>query len=79
VDQPADCPPKFYFRLLPVNHDAHAEDGIELLEGPRRHLREPLTVIWDRRKIHSESRRSSSIWRNTPQSGRMTCPQTRRG
>lgn len=48
--------PGLYFRLLPVNRNAHAEEVVEFLEDLRRQLRGPLTVIWDRHGIHSKSR-----------------------
>ena len=48
--------PGLYFRLLPLNRNAHAEEVVEFLEDLRRQLRGPLTVIWDRHGIHSKSR-----------------------
>lgn len=48
--------PGLYFRLLPVNQNAHAEDVVEFLEELRRQLRGPFTVIWDRHKIHSKAK-----------------------
>lgn len=48
--------PGLYFRLLPVNRNAHAEEVVEFLEELRRQLRGPLTVVWDRHGIHSKSR-----------------------
>jgi hypothetical protein len=44
-----------YFHLLPVNHNAHAEDVADFLNGLRRQLRGPFTVVWDRHKIHSRA------------------------
>ena len=48
--------PGLYFRLLPVNQTAHAEDVVEFLEELRGKLRGPFTVIWDRHKIHSKAK-----------------------
>lgn len=48
--------PGLYFALLPVNHNAHAEDVVEFLRDLRRQLRGPFTVVWDRHKIHNKSR-----------------------
>jgi hypothetical protein len=48
--------PGLYFRLLPLNRNAHAEDVVECLEDSRRQWRGPSTVIWDRHGIHSKSR-----------------------
>lgn len=45
-----------YFRLLPLNHNAHAEDVVGFLEELRRRLRGPFTVIWDRHKIHGRAK-----------------------
>jgi transposase len=48
--------PGLYFRLLPVNQNAHGEDVVEFLKELRGQLRGPFTVIWDRHKIHSKSK-----------------------
>jgi transposase len=48
--------PGLYFTLLPVNHNAHAEDVVEFLRGLRRQLRGPFTVIWDRHRIHRKAK-----------------------
>lgn len=53
---PKAARPGLYFTLLPVNHNAHAEDVVEFLGDLRRHLRGPFTVVWDRHKIHNKSR-----------------------
>jgi transposase len=44
-----------YFRLLPENTNARAEDTVAFLAGLRAALRGPMTVVWDRSKIHSRS------------------------
>jgi len=48
--------PGLYFRLLPDNRGARAEDTVSFLKELRRHLRGPITVIWDRSVIHDRSR-----------------------
>jgi transposase len=48
--------PGLYFSLLPVNRTVHAEEVVEFLEELRGKLRGPLTVIWDRHKIHSKAK-----------------------
>jgi transposase len=48
--------PGLYFELLPVNHNAHAEEVVAFLGALRRQLRGPFTVVWDRSKIHSRSK-----------------------
>ena len=53
---PVRARPGLYFRLLPRNHNAHAEDVVEFLQELRRQLRGPFTVIWDRHKIHSKAK-----------------------
>jgi transposase len=53
---PKAARPGLYFTLLPVNHNAHAEDVVEFLEDLRRQLRGPFTVVWDRHKIHSRAK-----------------------
>jgi transposase len=42
-----------YFRLLP--HNVHAEDVVDFLRDLKSSLRRPLTVLWDRSKVHSKS------------------------
>jgi transposase len=48
--------PGLYFELMPLNKTVHAEQVVEFLEGLRRRLRGPFTVIWDRHKIHSKAK-----------------------
>jgi transposase len=45
-----------YFRLLPLNRNAKAEDIVAFLKELRRQLRGPLTVVWDRHVIHSKAK-----------------------
>lgn len=45
-----------YFLLLPDNENAQAEDVVCFLRLLQRHLRRPLTVVWDRSKIHDRSK-----------------------
>jgi transposase len=40
------------FRLLPDNANAHGEDTVSFLARLRSGLRGPLTIFWDRSKIH---------------------------
>lgn len=44
-----------YFRLLPDNTNARAEDIVGFLKLLDRHLRRPLSIIWDRINIHDAS------------------------
>ena len=44
-----------YFRLLPENTGAKAEDTVSFLKQIRRSLRGPLTICWDRSRIHDTS------------------------
>jgi hypothetical protein len=44
-----------YFRLLPDNANAHGEDTVAFLAGLRAALRGPMTIVWDRSRIHSRS------------------------
>jgi transposase len=44
-----------YFRLLPDDANAHAEDTVGFLAGLRGALRGPMTIVWDRSRIHSRS------------------------
>jgi len=48
--------PGLYFELLPVNATVHGEDVVVFLDQLRRQLRGPFTVVWDRSKIHSQSK-----------------------
>jgi transposase len=45
-----------YFRLLPDDANAHAEDIVAFLSQLRQHLRRPMTILWDRANIHDRSR-----------------------
>ncbi len=42
-------------RLLPEDTNAHAEDIVSFLNQLREHLRGPMTILWDRAKIHDRS------------------------
>jgi transposase len=44
-----------YFDLLPANKNVHAEDVVAYLRRLQETLPGPMTVIWDRHKIHSRS------------------------
>jgi transposase len=44
-----------YFRLLPANANAHGDDIVAYLRLLKESLPGPLTVIWDRSRIHSRS------------------------
>ena len=44
-----------YFRLLPENTGAKAADTVAFLRQVRRSLRGPLTICWDRSRIHDTS------------------------
>jgi transposase len=46
----------FYFRLLPENRNVKAENVVEFLRQLRRHLRGPLTIVWDRSNTHDRAR-----------------------
>jgi transposase len=48
--------PKLYFELMPEGLNITAEDVVAFLDGLRRGLPGPLTLIWDRHNIHSRSR-----------------------
>lgn len=47
--------PNLYFRLLPDNTNAHGEDTVAFLAQLKRGIRGPMTVLWDRSKIHERS------------------------
>jgi transposase len=47
--------PNLYFRLLPGNTNAHGEDTAAFLAQLRDQLRGPMTVVWDRSRIHRRS------------------------
>ena len=48
--------PGFYFLLLPNNTGAKAADTISFLRHLRGRLQGPLTICWDRGRIHDHSR-----------------------
>jgi transposase len=48
--------PKLHFELLPQGLNATAEDIVAFLNDLHRKLTEPLTIVWDRHRIHSRSR-----------------------
>ena len=43
------------FRLLPDNTNAHGEDTVAFLAQLRGRLKGPMTILWDRSKIHQRS------------------------
>jgi transposase len=45
-----------YFRLLPDDENVHAEDMVEFLKLLKRHLRGPMTVVWDRSNTHDRAK-----------------------
>jgi hypothetical protein len=45
-----------YFRLLADDANAHGEDAVDFLRELRRHIPGPMTILWDRGKIHDHSR-----------------------
>jgi transposase len=51
-----DEQPKLHFELLPQGLNATAEDIVAFLNDLRRKVTGPLTVVWDRHRIHSRSR-----------------------
>jgi transposase len=48
--------PGLYFRLLPLNHNATAQDVVGFLQELRRRLPGGFTVVWDRHNIHGKAR-----------------------
>ena len=48
--------PGLYFELMPEGLNVTAADSVAFLNELRRELPGPLTVIWDRHNIHSQSR-----------------------
>jgi transposase len=54
--RPGAEPPGLYFELLPEGLNARAEDIVAFLDDLRRELPGPLTVLWDRHRIHSRAR-----------------------
>jgi transposase len=51
-----DAQPGLYFELLPQGLNVTAEDVVAFLHDLRVELRGPLTIIWDRHRIHSQAR-----------------------
>jgi transposase len=51
-----DEPPQLYFELLPEGINVTAEDIVAFLNELRRELTGPLTIVWDRHRIHSRAR-----------------------
>uniref|UniRef100_UPI00197D7CB8 transposase n=1 Tax=Paludisphaera soli TaxID=2712865 RepID=UPI00197D7CB8 len=47
--------PNPYFRLLPDDANARGEDSVAFLRGLRAHLGRPMTILWDRSRIHGRS------------------------
>ncbi|WP_165252845.1 hypothetical protein [Paludisphaera soli] len=47
--------PKLDFRLLPDDANARGEDSVAFLKGLRAHLGGPMTILWDRSRIHGRS------------------------
>ncbi len=45
-----------YFTLLADNENVHAEDVVSFLRQLKRHLPGPITIIWDRSKVHDRSK-----------------------
>jgi transposase len=51
-----DAQPELYFELLPEGLNVTAEDIVAFLRDLRRELPGPLTIVWDRHRIHSKAR-----------------------
>jgi transposase len=47
--------PNLYFRLLADNANAHGEDTVAFLAQLRGEIKGPMTIFWDRSKIHERS------------------------
>ena len=45
-----------YFTLLADNENVHAEDVVGFLRQLKRHLPGPITIIWDRGRVHDRSK-----------------------
>lgn len=43
-------------RLLPDNHNVRSQDTVMFLRMLKRHLHRPLTIIWDRSRVHDRCR-----------------------
>jgi hypothetical protein len=48
--------PELYFELLPVGLNVTAEAIVAFLKDLRQELTGPLTIVWDRHRIHSKAR-----------------------
>jgi transposase len=48
--------PELYFELLPEGLNVRAEDIVAFLRDLRRELTGPVTIVWDRHRIHSRAR-----------------------
>jgi transposase len=44
-----------HFDLLPKNTNVHADDIVAYLRDLKAHLRGPLTIVWDRGRVHDRS------------------------
>ena len=51
-----DEQPELYFELLPEGLNFRAEDVVAFLADLRRELTGPLTIVWDRHRIHSRAK-----------------------
>jgi len=51
-----DEQPELYFELLPAGLNVTAVDIVTFLKELRRELTGPLTIVWDRHRIHSRAR-----------------------
>ncbi len=47
--------PNLYFRLLPDDANARGEDSVAFLKGLKSRLGGPMTILWDRSRIHGRS------------------------
>lgn len=52
---PRRLKPNLYFRLLPDDANARGEDSVAFLKGLKAHLGGPMTILWDRSRIHGRS------------------------
>jgi transposase len=51
-----EAQPELYFELLPEGLNVTAEDVVAFLHDLRREVPGPLTLVWDRHRIHSRAR-----------------------
>lgn len=58
--------PGLYFQLLPLNRTVHAEEIVAFLKALRQQLRGPLTVVWDRHRIHQQVAVGESVLGQPP-------------